>query len=85
VIPFWLADGRGGDHPFPRARRPIVHRDLKPGNGTIASSGAKLLDFGLAEPTRRALGIEMTLGIYAHVLPSMQQDAARRLGALLHG
>ena len=29
--------------------------------------------------------IEMTLGIYAHVLPSMQQDAARRLGALLHG
>jgi integrase len=30
-------------------------------------------------------GIEITLGIYAHVLPSMQQDAARRLGALLHG
>lgn len=29
--------------------------------------------------------IEMTLGIYAHALPSMQQDAARRLGALLHG
>jgi len=29
--------------------------------------------------------IEITLGIYAHALPSMQQDAARRLGALLHG
>lgn len=29
--------------------------------------------------------IEMTLSIYAHVLPSMQQDAARRRGALLHG
>lgn len=29
--------------------------------------------------------IEITLGIYAHVLPSMQQDAARRLGVLLHG
>ena len=29
--------------------------------------------------------IEMTLGIYAHVLPSMQQDAAARLGALLQG
>ena len=29
--------------------------------------------------------IEITLGIYAHVLPSMQQDAARRLGTLLHG
>jgi integrase len=29
--------------------------------------------------------IEITLGIYAHVLPSMQQDAARRLAAILHG
>ncbi len=29
--------------------------------------------------------IEMTLSIYAHALPSMQRDAAARLGALLHG
>ena len=29
--------------------------------------------------------IEMTLSIYAHALPSMQQDAAERLGAILHG
>jgi integrase len=29
--------------------------------------------------------VEITLGIYAHVLPSMQQDAALRLGELLHG
>lgn len=29
--------------------------------------------------------VEMTLSVYAHVLPSMQQDAARRIGALLHG
>ena len=29
--------------------------------------------------------IEMTLSIYAHALPSMQQDAAERLGRLLHG
>ena len=29
--------------------------------------------------------IEMTLSIYAHALPSMQQDAAVRLGAILHG
>jgi integrase len=28
--------------------------------------------------------IEMTLGIYAHVLPSMQQDAAERIGSLLN-
>ena len=29
--------------------------------------------------------IEMTLSTYAHALPSMQQDAATRLGAILHG
>jgi integrase len=28
--------------------------------------------------------ITVTLGIYGHVLPSMQRDAAARLGALLH-
>jgi len=28
--------------------------------------------------------VEMTLNIYAHVLPDMQQDAAATLGALLH-
>lgn len=29
--------------------------------------------------------IEMTLGIYAHALPGMQRDAARKLGTLLYG
>lgn len=29
--------------------------------------------------------VEMTLNIYAHVLPDMQQDAAAKLGSLLHG
>ena len=29
--------------------------------------------------------IEMTLSTYAHALPSMQQEAADRLGAILHG
>ena len=29
--------------------------------------------------------IEMTLSTYAHALPSMQQDAAARLGVILHG
>ena len=30
------------------------------------------------------MGHEMTLGIYAHALPSMQRDAAAQLGAMLH-
>jgi integrase len=29
--------------------------------------------------------IEMTLNVYAHALPSMQQEAAAKLGSLLHG
>jgi integrase len=40
-----------------------------------------------AHVVQRRLGhskIEMTLGIYAHALPGMQQDAAARLAALLH-
>lgn len=41
-----------------------------------------------AHVVQRRLGhskVEMTLGIYAHALPSMQQDAAAKLAALLHG
>ena len=37
---------------------------------------------------QRRLGhskIEMTLGIYSHVLPGQQADAAERLATLLHG
>jgi hypothetical protein len=29
--------------------------------------------------------VSMTMEVYAHVLPDMQQDAALKLGSLLHG
>jgi integrase len=40
-----------------------------------------------AHVVQRRLGhskVEMTLNIYAHVLPDMQREAASQLGALLH-
>jgi integrase len=48
-----------------------------------------LLSAGVpAHVVQRRLGhkdITITLGLYAHVLPSQQQDAAARLAGLLHG
>jgi Tol biopolymer transport system component len=38
-------------------RSGVVHRDLKPGNIMLTSSGAKLLDFGLAKPTAALAGV----------------------------
>jgi integrase len=57
-------------------------------HGLRHTSATLLLKAGVPpQVVQRRLGhkrIEITLGIYAHVLPSMQRDAARRLGALLH-
>jgi integrase len=65
-----------------KVRRISIH-------GLRHTSATLLLKAGVApHVVQQRLGhkrIEMTLGIYAHALPSMQQDAARRLGALLHG
>ena len=41
-------------------RAGIVHRDLKPANIMLTSTGAKLLDFGLAKPTEPASGMTLT-------------------------
>src|SRR6516165_4278462 len=42
-------------------RNGVVHRDLKPGNIILTSSGAKLLDFGLAKPAAALMsGVTMS-------------------------
>lgn len=58
-------------------------------HGLRHTSATLLLKAGVApHVVSQRLGhkkVSTTLDIYAHALPSMQQDAASRLGALLHG
>ncbi len=62
--------------------RPIKFHGLRHTCATL------LLQAGVpANVVQRRLGhkkIEITLSVYAHALPSMQQDAAARLAAMLH-
>lgn len=77
-----------GQHEFARL---IATAEVKPItlHGLRHTSASLLLAAGVpANVVQQRLGhtrIEMTLSIYAHVLPGQQRDAARRIGSLLYG
>jgi integrase len=68
---------------FPRGVKKITIHGLRHTCATL------LLKAGTPpHVVQRRLGhkdISMTLGIYSHVLPTQQADAARNLATLLHG
>jgi eukaryotic-like serine/threonine-protein kinase len=56
-------------------RSAVVHRDLKPGNIMLTSTGAKLLDFGLAKPVAALAGIATVTAALTQSSPMTQQGA----------
>jgi integrase len=76
------------DREFKKLARAAGVRPIKL-HGCRHTSATLLLQAGVPpHVVQQRLGhrsIAITLGVYAHALPVMQQDAAAKLGALLHG
>jgi eukaryotic-like serine/threonine-protein kinase len=56
-------------------RSGVVHRDLKPGNIMLTSSGAKLLDFGLAKPAVPLTSVATLTATVTQSSPMTEQGA----------
>jgi eukaryotic-like serine/threonine-protein kinase len=65
-----IADALGKAH-----RSGVVHRDLKPGNIMLTTTGAKLLDFGLAKPVAPLVGVATLTAAATQSSPMTEQGA----------